>query len=82
MIVCICHRVSDRDIERAALQGCASFEQLQDELRVATCCGLCRDCARDTFHEHAGVAVQQVAWAPARPAAVAADRRLAASTAG
>ena len=49
MIVCVCHRVSDRDIEREVRHGCASFEELQDELRVATACGRCGDCARDTF---------------------------------
>ena len=49
MIVCLCHRVSDRDIAREVRQGCTSFEQLQDELRVATGCGACTDCARDTF---------------------------------
>ena len=49
MIVCVCHRVSDRDIEREVRQGCGSFEELQDELRVATACGRCGDCARDTF---------------------------------
>ena len=49
MIVCVCHRVSDRDIEREVRHGCDSFEELQDELRVATACGRCADCARDTF---------------------------------
>ena len=49
MIVCVCHRVSDRDIEREVRHGCASFEELQDELRVATACGRCHDCAHDTF---------------------------------
>lgn len=49
MIVCVCHRVSDRDITREAYAGCTSFEQLQDELRVATGCGRCRECARQTF---------------------------------
>ena len=49
MIVCVCHRVSDRDIEREVRHGCASFEELQDELRVATACGRCHDCAQDTF---------------------------------
>jgi bacterioferritin-associated ferredoxin len=49
VIVCVCHRVSDRDIEREVRHGCASFEELQDELRVATACGRCHDCARDTF---------------------------------
>ena len=49
MIVCVCHRVSDRDIEREVRHGCETFEELQDELRVATACGRCADCARDTF---------------------------------
>ena len=49
MIVCVCHRVSDRDIVREVQHGCTSFEELQDELRVATACGRCGDCARDTF---------------------------------
>ena len=40
MIVCVCHRVSDRDIEREVRHGCTSFEELQDELRVATACGV------------------------------------------
>ncbi len=49
MIVCVCHRVSDRDIEREVRLGCGSFDELQDELRVGTACGRCTDCARDTF---------------------------------
>lgn len=52
MIVCVCHRVSDRDIAHAVRAGCASFDELQDELRVATACGACGDCARQTFDVH------------------------------
>ena len=59
MVICICHRVSDRDIARAAREGCASFEELQDELRVGTGCGACHDCARETFEQHAGAAAPQ-----------------------
>lgn len=53
MIVCICHRVSDKDIARAARQGCGSFDELQLETSVATACGKCHDCAHETFHLHA-----------------------------
>jgi bacterioferritin-associated ferredoxin len=53
MVICLCHRVSDRDIARAAREGCASFEELQFELAVATGCGHCHDCARETFDHHA-----------------------------
>ena len=49
MIVCLCHRVSDRDIARAAKDGCADYDALQDELRVGTSCGACEDCARSVL---------------------------------
>jgi bacterioferritin-associated ferredoxin len=49
MIVCLCHRVSDRDIVAAVRSGTACFEILQDDLRVASSCGSCHDCAREVF---------------------------------
>jgi len=55
MIICICHRISDRDIAGAVRQGCDSFDELQCELRVATACGACHDCAVQTFEVHAAV---------------------------
>jgi bacterioferritin-associated ferredoxin len=58
MIVCVCHRVSDRDIRRLAENGCHSFDELQMVTGVATCCGQCENCARDTF---AQVATQEQA---------------------
>ena len=51
MIVCVCHRVSDRDIAIAASSGCPSFEALQDDLRVATACDARHDCACEVFEE-------------------------------
>jgi len=51
MIVCVCHRVSDRDIAIAASSGCPNFEALQDDLCVATACGACHDCAREVFED-------------------------------
>lgn len=70
MIVCICHRVSDRDIARAALSGCATFEELQSELLVATACGKCHDCARETFHRHAAQATPAAGSPASRDGAV------------
>ena len=46
MIVCVCNRVSDREISRHARAG-MSFDDIQLELGVATCCGRCEGCARD-----------------------------------
>ena len=45
MIVCVCRRVSDHDIHRAAQEGAVSLECLQFDLGVATQCGRCADCA-------------------------------------
>lgn len=49
MIVRLCHRVSESQIALHARAGCSRFEDLQDDLRVATGCGACLDCAHSTF---------------------------------
>ena len=49
MIVCLCHRVSDRDIHLEVASGTRCFEVLQDDTRVASSCGSCHDCAREVF---------------------------------
>ena len=50
MIVCVCHRISHREIERHA-SACDSFDELQLNTGVATGCGRCGDCARSVFDE-------------------------------
>jgi bacterioferritin-associated ferredoxin len=51
MIVCLCHRVSDRDIQVAVKGGATTFDALQDDLRVGSACGCCQDSARSVFDE-------------------------------
>jgi len=46
MIVCVCRRVSDREIARHARAG-MGFDEIQFELGVATQCGQCETCARE-----------------------------------
>jgi len=46
MIVCVCRRVSDREIVRFVRAG-MTFDDVQFELGVATQCGRCEGCARD-----------------------------------
>ena len=46
MIVCVCKRVSDREIARHVRAG-MGFDDIQFELGVATQCGQCEPCARD-----------------------------------
>ena len=83
MIVCVCHRVSDRDIARAVQGGCRSFDELQDDLRVATGCGACRECALECYSgELARIELKRAAAAAPqdRSACNAATTMLAAST--
>lgn len=49
MIVCVCKRVSDRDIELAVRQGQRCFERLCEATGMAGCCGCCHDCATEVF---------------------------------
>ena len=51
MIVCVCRRVSDHEIRRAASEGAVSLECLQIELGVAMQCGRCADCAQRVLFE-------------------------------
>lgn len=51
MYVCVCNAVTDRDICEAAARGVCSLEALGEELKVATCCGRCADCARRVLAE-------------------------------
>lgn len=46
MIVCVCKRVSDKEIKRRLDEG-ASFDDLQFELGVATQCGRCEEYVRE-----------------------------------
>ncbi len=46
MYVCICHAVTENDIEQAVHQGASEMHHLQAMLNVASCCGACSDEAR------------------------------------
>ncbi len=48
MIVCVCRKISDRDLVRHAHSG-MDFDQIQFELGVATQCGRCEGCAREVI---------------------------------
>jgi bacterioferritin-associated ferredoxin len=50
MIVCVCNRVSDRDITRHVHAG-MDFSDIQLELGVATQCGQCEGCARELVEQ-------------------------------
>ncbi|MGQ0595046.1 MAG: (2Fe-2S)-binding protein [Gammaproteobacteria bacterium] len=50
MIICICHRVSESDIDNAISEGASSLRQLNERLRVGTGCGACVEHVRDCLH--------------------------------
>lgn len=73
MIVCVCNRVSDRDIARHVHAG-MDFSDIQLELGVATQCGNCEGCARELVEQCARAcnpcaldALQAAPAAPERP---------------
>lgn len=79
MIVCVCNRVSDRDIVRHVRAG-MDFSDIQLELGVATQCGQCEGCARELVEQccpgHPVAAMRQesqapqaIAWLSSQPSA-------------
>lgn len=51
MYVCICNAVTDRQIKTAVQEGYGTFEQIQEQLDVATCCGQCESHAKEVIME-------------------------------
>ena len=54
MIICICHRVSERDIDNAVSEGASSLCQLNERLRVGSGCGACVEHVRDCLNRCLG----------------------------
>lgn len=51
MYVCVCNAVTDTQIRDAARRGARTLGDLSSELRVASCCGRCADCANRILNE-------------------------------
>lgn len=51
MYVCVCNAVSDKSIKQAVQQGHDSFDAIQRELAVATCCGRCKPFAQEIIRQ-------------------------------
>ena len=51
MYVCICNAVTDRQIKTAVQEGHGTFEKIQQQLNVGTCCGQCEPHAREVILE-------------------------------
>ena len=46
MYICLCHAVTEKQIEDAISKGARCLNDLSSELNVADSCGRCRSCAR------------------------------------
>jgi bacterioferritin-associated ferredoxin len=49
--VCICNKVSDRQIRQAVRRGARRMRDLRETLGVASECGKCAGCAREVLRE-------------------------------
>ncbi len=51
MIICVCHRVSDKQIKVAAEQGATSLRELRNHCTFGSQCGQCCSHARELLKE-------------------------------
>lgn len=59
MYVCVCNKVTDKEIHQACDDGAKSMSCLEEKLKVATCCGRCKDCAQKLLHENLAMQFNQ-----------------------
>ncbi len=50
MYVCICHGVTEKDIQKAAKAGASSLQEVKEMTGCATGCGTCADTAIEVLH--------------------------------
>jgi len=51
MYVCICHGVTERDVRKAAQEGCRDLHELTMRTGCGASCGTCRDLASSILAE-------------------------------
>ncbi len=51
MYVCICHGITDKDIQEAPKQGICSMKMLRESMQVGNQCGCCQDYANQILQE-------------------------------
>jgi bacterioferritin-associated ferredoxin len=61
MYICICHGVTDTQIEAAIDNGSTSMKQLSNELKVGSQCGKCCQCTKRVLNRKlVQIAVQEL----------------------
>ena len=61
MYICICHGVTDTQIEAAIDNGSTSMKQLSSELKVGSQCGKCCQCTKRVLNRKlVQIAIQEL----------------------
>ncbi|GAA0810053.1 (2Fe-2S)-binding protein [Colwellia sp. D2M02] len=61
MYICICHGVTDTQIEAAIENGSTTLQQLNKELKVGSQCGKCCQCTKRVLNKKLNqIAVQEL----------------------
>lgn len=47
MYVCVCNAVTEQQILQAIADGAETVAQLREDLKVASCCGMCIETVRE-----------------------------------
>jgi nitrogen fixation NifU-like protein len=50
--ICHCLNITDKDIEAAFKAGARTWEQLQNDTKIGTVCGGCKERAMELLHEY------------------------------
>ena len=58
MYICICNAVTDKDINKAIKNGACSMNDLSKQLKVGTCCGRCKNCAKKILNDSSSIIIQ------------------------
>ncbi|WP_017444623.1 bacterioferritin-associated ferredoxin [Gayadomonas joobiniege] len=51
MYVCLCNGITDKDIKKAAVNGCQDLKALRQQMDIANECGKCRRQACEILQE-------------------------------
>lgn len=55
MYVCICHAVTDHEVEAAVDAGADSVDAVTTQTRAGSSCAMCHDTIEDVINERCGV---------------------------
>ena len=58
MIICVCKSLNERRLRETIAAGAHSFDELQFETGVSTCCGTCEESVHELLASQVGSEIQ------------------------